>query len=557
MPPVTTKTSVGMETPEQTLERSRTLLANSQTPKTVASTGIKVDVPKVIPSTDLAGDTTMGDVMARRAELETIQNQNAQFDADYQSLTGRINAPLTGTPISNPDDFINRFLLNRPTETQTALDQTYQNQAQNTRDFANEYKDAGTQAREDMGMTGLQESLAGTRTRIAERTTKLRETLRDFETNAERRGVAREFVDSEKQKVLADATAELADLAIIESAQLGNLTQAQAEVDRILAEKSQAFALENAAIQQEITRLERMDTRESNLRSGQLQIALQERNRNIQTALGNEKESRSYLIQAAANGADQGTLDAIRNAQSPQEAAFLAGPWVGRLGRMQAQASIRASNASAALNEAELAAFNKAQEDAAAGLLSPDQVKTANELNKDFESQPIVKAYNGGLQKYIVLEDTLANGIDGIQDLQLVYEFMKAVDPTSVVRETEFENAAETGNIFQGTFARFNKAFGTGGFLPSEVKDDFIRAARASFDAKNSQYFNVKSEYANRINNTIGTTNGADYLTAYEGAAPLTESDFELSSAFSSATSEDIQDIMNLTEGLVGVTKYK
>lgn len=557
MPPVTTKTSVGMETPEQTLERSRTLLANSQTPKTVASTGIKVDVPKVIPSTDLAGDTTMGDVMARRAELETIQNQNAQFDADYQSLTGRINAPLTGTPISNPDDFINRFLLNRPTETQTALDQTYQNQAQNTRDFANEYKDAGTQAREDMGMTGLQESLAGTRTRIAERTTKLRETLRDFETNAERRGVAREFVDSEKQKVLADATAELADLAIIESAQLGNLTQAQAEVDRILAEKSQAFALENAAIQQEITRLERMDTRESNLRSGQLQIALQERNRNIQTALGNEKESRSYLIQAAANGADQGTLDAIRNAQSPQEAAFLAGPWVGRLGRMQAQASIRASNASAALNEAELAAFNKAQEDAAAGLFSPDQVKTANELNKDFESQPIVKAYNEGLQKYIVLEDTLANGIDGIQDLQLVYEFMKAVDPTSVVRETEFENAAETGNIFQGTFARFNKAFGTGGFLPSEVKDDFIRAARASFDAKNSQYFNVKSEYANRINNTIGTANGADYLTAYEGAAPLTESDFELSSAFSSETSEDIQDIMNLTEGLVGVTKYK
>lgn len=554
MPP--TLTSAGLETPQQTLERSK-LLANSQTPKTVATTGMKVEVPKVIPSTDLSGDMTVGDVMARRAELETIQNQNAQFDADYQSLTGRINAPLTGTPISNPDDFINRFLLNRPTDTQTALDQTYAKQAQSTRAFAGEYSDAGVQAREDLGVVGLQESLAGTRTRIAERTTKLRETLRDFETNAERRGVAREFVDSEKQKVQADAAAELADLAIIESAQLGNLTQAQAEVDRILAEKSQAFALENAAIQQEITRLERMDTRESNIRSEQLQIALQERNRNIQTALGNEKESRSYLIQAAANGADQGTLDAIRNAQSPQEAAFLAGPWVGRLERMQAQASIRASNASAALNEAELAAFNKAQEDAAAGLLSPDQVKTANELNKDFESQPIVKAYNEGLQKYIVLEDTLANGIDGIQDLQLVYEFMKAVDPTSVVRETEFENAAETGNIFQGTFARFNKAFGTGGFLPSEVKDDFIRAARASFDAKNSQYFNVKSEYANRINNTIGTTNGADYLTAYEGAAPLTESDFELSSAFSSATSEDIQDIMNLTEGLVGVTKYK
>ena len=210
----------------------------------------------------------------------------------------------------------------------------------------------------------------------------------------------------------------------------------------------------------------------------------------------------------------------------------------------QSYAGARSANASAALNEAELVAFQKAQEDVANGLITPEQMGTANDINKDFEGQPIVKAYNEGLQKYIVLEDTLANGIDGVQDLQLVYDFMKSVDPTSVVRETEFATAAKTGNIFQGAYAGFNKQFGTGGFLPEEVKDDFIRAARASFEAKNNQYYNVKSEYAKRLNNTIGTTNGADYLTAYEAAAPLTQADFGIADALSNATPEELQEIL-------------
>lgn len=214
----------------------------------------------------------------------------------------------------------------------------------------------------------------------------------------------------------------------------------------------------------------------------------------------------------------------------------------------QMSASIRASNASAALNEAELVAQQKAEEAAAAGILTSEQAKTANDLNKDFESQPIVKAYNEGLQQYIALEDTLANGINGIQDMQLVYAFMKSVDPQSVVRETEFENAAKTGNIFQGAYARFNGALKAGGFLPEEVKQDFIRAARASFDAKNTQYFNVKSEYAKRINNTLGISNGANYLTAYEAAAPLTQADFGIAEALSNATPEEAQEILLMSQ---------
>jgi len=211
-------------------------------------------------------------------------------------------------------------------------------------------------------------------------------------------------------------------------------------------------------------------------------------------------------------------------------------------------ASARSSNANAAINEAELVAFNAAQADAEAGVLSGEQVGVAQDINKEFESQPIVKAYNEGLQQYIVLEDTLSDGIDGIQDLQLVYSFMKAVDPQSVVRESEFAMAAKTGNIFSGAYTRFNKGyFGSGGFLPDDVKADFTRAARSGFEAKNTQYYNVKAEKAKQINQRLGINNGIDYLTAYEGAAPLMKVDFDIADSLSNATPDEQIEIMEMS----------
>lgn len=338
----TTRTSVGMETVDQTVARANQM-----------RTGFTVPMPESVPAEALNGTYSISDVKMQRDNREQADMAAAQFNTDYNNLTGRIGNTKLNSPFTNPEQFLNGLLLRGSTDTQKALDTTGQTQADNIRGFATDYTKAGADARTQFNIPGLQESLAETRTRRAEREVKLRETLRDFETNAERRGVAREFVDAEKAKVQSDAATELADLAIIESAQLGNLNEARTEVDNILAEKKQAFEFENAAIEAEIARLEKMDTRESNARSEQLQIALQERTRNIETQLANEKEQRGYLIDAAANGADQGTLAAIRNAKSPQEAAFLASPFIGLLERRQAEASMAASYASAAKNETE------------------------------------------------------------------------------------------------------------------------------------------------------------------------------------------------------------
>lgn len=310
-------------------------LANSATPAVVAPpsvqtspTPFKINTPDTVNPITLQNAPGRTEVFAARDQMQMQADQTNQLATDYNNLNSRIGNITPASPFVNPENFLNGLFLRGNTYTQNALDTQGQTQADTIRGFASDYTQAGKDARTQFAIPELQTNLADTRSRIAERQVKLRETLRDFETNAERRGVAREFVDSEKAKVQADAATELADLAIIENAQLGNLNEARAEVDNILAEKKQAFEFENAAIEAEITRLEKMDTRESQARSEQLQIALQERTRNIETALANEKEIRGYIIEAASKGADQGTLAAIRNAKTPAEAVFLATPFM-------------------------------------------------------------------------------------------------------------------------------------------------------------------------------------------------------------------------------------
>lgn len=299
-----------------------------------------MSVPDQIPSSALSTPATYNDVLAKARNAQQSQQFSQQLGTEYDALVGRINSPLAATPFQNPEAFLNDLLLRRPTATENALNTAQSAQSQNYRQFGADYEATRENAREEFDVTGLTSALQETKTRIGERTKKYREELRALEVNASQNAVARPFVEDAKAKLTADATAELADLAIIESAQTGNLDLANQQIDRLLQEKLQSFEFENAAIEAEISRLQALDTKEGERRSEQLQIALQERNRLVTQSLEDEKEKRSYMVQAASNGADQGTLDAIRNATTPGEAAVLAGPWIGRLDRQMHQAQL-------------------------------------------------------------------------------------------------------------------------------------------------------------------------------------------------------------------------
>jgi hypothetical protein len=117
------------------------------------------------------------------------------------------------------------------------------------------------------------------------------------------------------------------------------------------------------------------------------------------------------------------------------------------------------------------------------------------QYNTNFNSNQVIKDYrvveaNAGTMKKVI-----ESGVGGPGDLSIVYNFMKALDPNSVVRETEFATAAKSGNIFQGAFAKYNGYFkDKGGFLPNSVKQGFLSIINSSLSTKAQQFNDFASQ---------------------------------------------------------------
>ncbi len=155
-----------------------------------------------------------------------------------------------------------------------------------------------------------------------------------------------------------------------------------------------------------------------------------------------------------------------------------------------------------------------------AGELSPTVASKVQAQSSAFESSPIVKNYNEVQNKQGSVGRIIDAGVGGPGDLALVFEFMKALDPTSVVRESEYASAAKSGNIFSGIFARFNGYFKEeGGFLPENVKQAFKELVNQKYQVATQQYQNLRNEKARVINKYTGGTDGADYLVDYSGGS--------------------------------------
>lgn len=160
---------------------------------------------------------------------------------------------------------------------------------------------------------------------------------------------------------------------------------------------------------------------------------------------------------------------------------------------------------------------------ASGGGSSNQSIDNERALFSQFRGEPITKNYNEVLNKKLSVERIIQSGVGGPGDLALVFEFMKSLDPNSVVRETEYAAAAKSGNIFAGAFARFNGYLKEkGGFLPPNVQQAFLSLVNTKFSVAEQQYSNLESEYR-RIAESQGL-NPDNVIVKYQGAAPGTGS---------------------------------
>lgn len=109
-----------------------------------------------------------------------------------------------------------------------------------------------------------------------------------------------------------------------------------------------------------------------------------------------------------------------------------------------------------------------------------------------FQNNPIVKDYNTVVNQKNTIDKLVQNGVGGPGDVATIFTFMKALDPTSVVRESEYDKAAASGNLFQGIWARFNGYFkDKGGILPENVRLEFQNLINQKLAAQGMSYNNL------------------------------------------------------------------
>ena len=147
----------------------------------------------------------------------------------------------------------------------------------------------------------------------------------------------------------------------------------------------------------------------------------------------------------------------------------------GRFAREQGLDPTRSVQRMEALRQAELANQPKA----------PDpqvQIKNENDLRKEFNSLPEVKDFNKVRTSYdkVVLagENPSAAG-----DISMIFNYMKILDPGSVVREGEFATAQNAAGVPQRVINQYNKIV-KGERLSEDQRSDFMNQARFAAEAQ-------------------------------------------------------------------------
>lgn len=130
-------------------------------------------------------------------------------------------------------------------------------------------------------------------------------------------------------------------------------------------------------------------------------------------------------------------------------------------------------------------------EDASAPKFDPKDVVTAR---KEFSSLPPVKQFSDQTSAYgrviASVDDPSPSG-----DLALIFNFMKVLDPGSVVREGEFATAQNAGGIDQRTRSLFNRVK-SGERLTPEQRADFADRATRLYSEAQTQYQSIAEQYA-------------------------------------------------------------
>lgn len=300
---------------------------------------LAVNTNRTAPSTAITSPVTPMDAQRKRSEYETrlagIQESATRLQGLVSAMAGQ--GAIKPNPLSNPDEFLSRaFDTSAMTETETRNQGLYDTIAEKTKSFFSGRQDQIDNAYKDFGVNDARSNLAETNKLLAERQVRLRTDLKALETSASERGVARQFAIDRQNQIKSEGAFDLANLAIIQSAQLGNLEQARTDAQTLIDQQFDSYKAEIAQYEAEIEALKPRLNKEQQMQLTQIEMALGERKRLLEEEKSNQALKYEAFIEASKNGAPKSVTDAILASQTPDQAWSTASPYIGLIDRNKA-----------------------------------------------------------------------------------------------------------------------------------------------------------------------------------------------------------------------------
>jgi hypothetical protein len=116
-------------------------------------------------------------------------------------------------------------------------------------------------------------------------------------------------------------------------------------------------------------------------------------------------------------------------------------------------------------------------------------------LRKEFNALPEVKTFNVARQQFNTLRDlSYKKNPTPQDDIAIVFAFMKTLDPSSVVKETEFATAANAASVPESVRNMYNKAL-QGTRLNAEQRKQMAKTAFVSYKAFREAHNQAAEQY--------------------------------------------------------------
>ena len=143
-------------------------------------------------------------------------------------------------------------------------------------------------------------------------------------------------------------------------------------------------------------------------------------------------------------------------------------------------------------------ALAKLQQDKTAGGLTPAQINTTvNSIAGAFDNEQTVKDYNV-IKRQVQVFNSL--GESATDDIQRVYAFAKIADPTSAVKEGEYNSIEKYSQaLLQRVGLKVSRVFLATGILTPEARTAMSTTIQKSLDAAKTSYDQVYNEYQRQI----------------------------------------------------------